>query len=80
MPKLAWWTLFETSLKHILEICEQLLSIYKSKSIEWKELKTIMDSAYEKNDIKDPFVLDKEKDLLEKNLQKEKEEEEKMKS
>lgn len=60
MPKNIWWAIFDTSIKHIMEVCSDLLYLYELPKTDMKDIKAIIDAGYQANHLEKEFGFDHE--------------------
>ena len=58
MPKTIWWAIFDTSIKHIFEVCAEILFLYNQPKTEMKDAKEILDACYKSNNVQKEFYID----------------------
>jgi len=60
MPKTIWWAIFDTSIKHILEVCAEILNLYQLPKTEMKDVKTILEAYYKANNLQREYFVNPE--------------------
>ena len=63
IPQNTWWAIFDTSIKHILEVCSELLSLYEQPKTSMQDVKKIMDACFQANTVNKEYILDNEEDF-----------------
>ena len=56
MSKHHWWIIMETSIKHILEICSDIMSLYELPRFSFKEVNETLDKYKKSLDNDDEFI------------------------
>ncbi len=73
MPRCIWWSIFETSIKHILEACADILQLYEQPKMSMEDLRILMNDCFKRNNIEMDYVVDNEAAYEKDQLEKEKE-------
>jgi hypothetical protein len=60
MPKNIWWAIFETSIKHILELSSDLMNVYSQPKVTLEELKRTLEECYSRNGVQKEYKIDDE--------------------
>lgn len=77
MPRNIWWAIFDTSIKHILEVCSDVLYLYEVPKSDMNDIKAIIDAGYQANHLEKEFGFDHEETFeILKRADKEKEDKE----
>lgn len=58
MPENVWWAIFDTSIKHIMEVSGDILYLYEQPKTDLKDVKGILDNCYNVNHINQQFSID----------------------
>src|SRR5690606_29324899 len=60
MPRCVWWAIFETSIKHIMEVCTDILTLYQQPKMSLEDLRVLMNDCFKRNNIEIDYVADNE--------------------
>lgn len=79
MVRPIWWAIFETSIKHILDVSAELMKLYEQPKLTFTNVKEIIEAYHKRNNIDREYIIDNEAEF-EKNQKIQQEEEAKLRA